>query len=90
VRDTVNLLKRGVPSVVLVHQHFERLAHAAIRQLGLEEDSSLIVVAYPTDRPSAETQEQLEAKAHEIIGRVPTMLTSQKGVPVEAPAEATS
>jgi hypothetical protein len=73
------MIKRGVPSVVLVHTHFERLAHAALRQLGVKTDPAQIVIAYPTDRPSAETPDELRDKAQDVVGRLAAMIAAQGG-----------
>jgi hypothetical protein len=63
VRDTVNVLREGVPAVALVHEPFRRLAHMAAAQVGMP-DAPLLI--YPRDLVSEETPEQLEAKAREV------------------------
>lgn len=64
--------------MVLVHSHFERLAHALFRQLGVGLDSSLMVVAYPADRPSADAPDELHDKALAVVNRLSEMLTAQR------------
>jgi hypothetical protein len=63
VRDTVNVLREGIPAVALVHEPFRRLAHMAAAQVGMPEAPLLI---YPRDLVSEETPTQLEAKAREV------------------------
>jgi hypothetical protein len=80
VRDTAHMLKEGVPSVVLVHAPFERAARSQLRLLGIPETDK-VVIAYPTDRPSAEGPEELMIKAREQAQKLLGMLTSQKWQP---------
>jgi hypothetical protein len=63
VRDTVNILREGVPAVGLVHEPFRRLARMAVNQVGMP-DAPLLI--YPRDLVSEETPEQLERKATEV------------------------
>ena len=63
MRDTVNVLRAGVPAVALVHEPFRRLAHMAAGQVGMA-DAPLLI--YPRDLISEETPEQLEQKAREV------------------------
>jgi hypothetical protein len=63
VRDTVNLLREGVPAVALVHEPFRRLAHMAAGQVGMP-DAPLLI--YPRDLVAEETLADLEAKAREV------------------------
>jgi hypothetical protein len=63
VRDTVNLLREGVPAVALIHEPFRRLAHMAAGQVGMTNAPLLI---YPRDLVSEESPEQLEQKAREV------------------------
>ena len=74
------MLQEGIPSVVLVHEHFERLARMELKLLGLE-DSSNIVIAYPADRPSTDSLETVMIKAREQAEKLEQMLTSQKWQP---------
>ncbi len=80
MRDTVNMIKRGIPSVVLVHEPFETLARAQMKELGIE-DSNPFVVSYPVDRPSADPPEFVRQKAREQARRLPDFLTSQEWPP---------
>ena len=63
MRDTVNMLREGVPAVALVHEPFRRLAHMAATQVGMPEAPLLI---YPRDLVDEESPEDLEAKAREV------------------------
>jgi len=63
VRDTVNVLREGVPAVALVHEPFRRLAHMAAGQVGMPNAPLLI---YPRDLVSEETPHDLELKAREV------------------------
>jgi hypothetical protein len=63
VRDTVNMLREGVPAVALVHEPFRRLAHMAAAQVGMPEAPLLI---YPRDLVAEETPEDLESKARDV------------------------
>ena len=74
------MLKEGIPSVVLVHEHFEKLARLELKLLGLE-DSADIVIAYPADRPSAESLEEVMIKAREQAEKLEKMITAQKWQP---------
>lgn len=80
MRDAAHMLQEGIPSVVLVHEHFERLARMELKLLGLE-DSSNIVIAYPADRPSTDSLETVMIKAREQAEKLEQMLTSQKWQP---------
>jgi hypothetical protein len=71
VRDTVNVIREGVPAVGLVHDPFAALARMAVRQVGMP-DAPLLI--YPRDLVSEETPEQLEAKACEVAERAAAML----------------
>ena len=63
MRDTVNMLREGIPAVALVHEPFRRLAHMAAGQVGMP-DAPLLI--YPRDLVAEETPEDLEAKAREV------------------------
>lgn len=80
MRDTVNMIKQGIPSVVLVHEPFERLARAQMRQLGIE-DSTPFVVSYPVDRPSTDPPDFVRKKAREQARRLADLLASQEWPP---------
>ncbi len=71
MRDTVNLLREGVPAVALVHEPFRRLAHMAAAQVGMPEAPLLI---YPRDLVSEETPEQLQEKAHSALDEAMRLL----------------
>ena len=71
MRDTVNVLRAGVPAVALVHEPFRRLAHMAAGQVGMA-DAPLLI--YPRDLVSEETLEQLEHKAHEVLQEAAKLL----------------
>ncbi len=77
MRDTVNMVKLGVPSVVFVHEPFEKLARAQMRQLGIE-DSKPFVIVYPVDRPSADSPEAVRKKATEQLRRMSDLLKVQE------------
>ena len=63
MRDTVNVLREGVPAVALVHEPFRRLAHMAAAQVGMPGAPLLI---YPRDLVAEESPADLEAKALEV------------------------
>ena len=71
MRDTVNVIREGVPAVALVHDPFAALARMAVRQVGMPDAPILI---YPRDLVSEETPDQLEDKACEVAERAATML----------------
>jgi hypothetical protein len=72
VRDTVNVIRAGVPAVGLVHEPFRRLAHMAANQVGMP-DAPLLI--YPRDLANEETLEQLEHKACAVAEQaVPLLL----------------
>jgi hypothetical protein len=78
------MLQEGIPSVVLVHEHFEKLARMELKLLGIE-DSSNIVIAYPADRPTTDSIETVLLKAREQVEKLEDMLTSQKWQPAPVP-----
>jgi hypothetical protein len=71
VRDTVNVLREGVPAVALVHEPFRRLAHMAAAQVGMA-DAPLLI--YPRDLVSEETEEMLAEKASEVAREAAKLL----------------
>jgi hypothetical protein len=73
VRDTVNLLREGIPAVALVHEPFRRLARMAAGQVGMP-DAPLLI--YPRDLVAEETPEDLEAKACEVAAEAARMIVS--------------
>jgi hypothetical protein len=74
------MVRLGIPSVVFVHEPFEKLARAQMRQLGIE-DSKTFVMVYPVDRPSADLPEVVREKAKDQVSRIPDLLTSQEWRP---------
>ncbi len=66
MRDTVNFIRQGIPSVGLVHHHFEKLARMQSVQLGMPDAPILI---YPQDLPSVDLPERVLEKAREVVGR---------------------
>jgi hypothetical protein len=71
VRDTVNLLREGIPAVALVHEPFRRLARMAAGHVGMP-DAPLLI--YPRDLVAEETPEDLEAKACEVAAEAARMI----------------
>ena len=71
MRDTVNMLREGVPAVALVHEPFRRLAHMAARQVGMA-DAPLLI--YPRDLVAEESPEDLEVKAREVAAEAAKMI----------------
>lgn len=71
MRDTVNLIREGVPAVGLVHEPFRRLARMAVAQVGMP-DAPLLI--YPRDLVAEETAEELEAKAREVAEQAVALL----------------
>jgi hypothetical protein len=73
VRDTVNILREGVPAVALVHEPFRRLARMAAGQVGMPEAPLLI---YPRDLVAEESPEQLDDKARDVAAEAAKMVLS--------------
>ena len=71
MRDTVNLLREGIPAVALVHEPFRRLAHMAAGQVGMPGAPLLI---YPRDLVAEESADQLDAKAREVAAEAAQMI----------------
>lgn len=71
MRDTVNVLREGVPAVGLVHEPFETLARLAVAQVGMPNAPLLI---YPRDLPDREPCDVLERKARDVAARAAAML----------------
>jgi hypothetical protein len=71
VRDTVNVIREGVPAVGLVHDPFAALARMAVKQVGMP-DAPLLI--YARDLVSEETPDQLEVKAREVAERAASIL----------------
>ncbi len=75
MRDTVNMVRQGIPAVGLVHAPFEKLARMQVVQLGMPDAPILI---YAQDLPSKDSPELVHQKAQEVAGRVIDMLLSQQ------------
>ena len=71
MRDTVNMLREGVPAVALVHEPFRRLAHMAASQVGMANAPLLI---YARDLVSEETPEDLAVKARDVADEAVQLL----------------
>jgi hypothetical protein len=71
VRDTVNVIREGVPAVALVHDPFAMLARLQVAQVGMPDAPVLI---YPRDLPDQEAPDALARKAEEVAGRAATFL----------------
>lgn len=71
MRDTVNVIREGVPAVGLVHDVFGTLAQLAVAQVGMP-DAPLLV--YPRDLPDEESPDILDRKAHDVAARAAVML----------------
>lgn len=80
MRDTVNVLKAGLPSVVLVHEPFALLARGQLRNLGVE-DVDKVLLAYPQDHPVGDPPEAVQAIAQTVAGRLEEMLIAQRWGP---------
>ena len=75
MRDTVNMVRQGIPAVGLVHEPFEKLARMQVVQLGMPDAPILI---YAQDLPSKDSPELVQKKAQEVAGRVIDILLSQQ------------
>lgn len=75
MRDTVNMVRQGVPSVCLVHEPFEKLARLQVAQLGMP-DAPLLI--YPQDLPSKDSPGLVQQKAEAVAARVIDVLLSQQ------------
>jgi hypothetical protein len=71
VRDTVNVIREGVPAVALVHEVFAMLARLQVAQVGMP-DAPLLL--YPRDLPDQEPPDLLERKAGEVADRAAAFL----------------
>ena len=71
MRDTVNMLREGVPAVALVHQPFAMLAQLQIAQVGMP-DAPLLI--YERDLPDQEPPHVLEKKAEAVAERAAAFL----------------
>jgi hypothetical protein len=75
VRDTVNVIREGVPAVALVHEPFETLARLQVAQVGMP-DAPLLV--YVRDLPDQEPPHVVEKKAQEVADRTVALLLAVK------------
>lgn len=75
MRDTVNMVRQGVPSIGLVHEPFEKLARMQAVQLGMPDAPILI---YPQDLPSSDSPELVQQRAQEVAVRVIDIVLSQR------------
>lgn len=75
MRDTVNMVRQGVPSIGLVHEPFEKLARMQAVQLGMPDAPILI---YPQDLPSSDSPELVQQRAQEVAMRVIEIVLSQR------------
>jgi hypothetical protein len=75
VRDTVNMIREGVPAVALVHEPFAMLARLQVAQVGMP-DAPLLI--YARDLPDQEPADVLERKAAEVADRAAAFLLSQR------------
>jgi hypothetical protein len=71
VRDTVNVIRAGVPAVGLVHEPFAMLAGLQVAQVGMPDAPVLI---YARDLPDQESREDLQRKAAEVADRAAAFL----------------
>lgn len=76
MRDTVNMVQQGVPSIGFIHKPFEKLAKMQAVQLGMP-DAPLLI--YPQDLPSKDPEDFVQKKAEEISELISGMLLSQRG-----------
>lgn len=82
MRDTVQVLKLGIPSIVLVHEPFEYLARLQLRNLGVEDVDSVLLV-YPQDQAVGDTSELVRSRAREAAKRLAPMVTEQTWGPAK-------
>ncbi len=73
MRDTVNLIREGVPAVGLIHEPFATLARLQVAQVGMPDAPVLI---YARDLPDQEPPDVLERKAREVAERAGVLLLS--------------
>ncbi len=71
MRDTVNVIREGVPAIALVHEPFAMLARLQVAQVGMP-DAPLLI--YARDLPEQEPPHVLEKKAEEVTGRAAVFL----------------
>ena len=71
MRDTVNVIREGVPAVALVHAPFATLAQLQAAQVGMPDVPLLI---YERDLPGEEPPHVLEKKADAVADRAAVLL----------------
>ncbi|MBI2161736.1 MAG: hypothetical protein HYU25_15410 [Candidatus Rokubacteria bacterium] len=71
MRDTVNMIREGVPAVALVHEPFATLAQLQAAQVGMP-DAPLLI--YERDLPGQEPPHVLEKKAEAVAERAAVFL----------------
>jgi hypothetical protein len=71
VRDTVNIIREGVPAVGLLHDPFKEVARLAVAQVGMPDAP---VLAYPRDLVNQESESDLDQKARQVAIRAGSML----------------
>lgn len=76
MRDTVNVIREGVPAVALVHEPFAMLARLQVAQVGMP-DAPLLI--YPRDLPDHEPPDALLRKAEEVAERAAKLLLGLRG-----------
>lgn len=77
VRDCVNLLRAGIPAVILVHEPFEKLARIQFEIQRVTEIPGVSVaplLVYERDLIDRESTEMVIAKARAVIDRAAAML----------------
>ena len=73
MRDGVSLSRAGHPTVVFVHDFFERAARAQARALGMPD---LKIYVYPQFKPG-DSEEVEAAKAAKAVAELPAILEHQ-------------
>lgn len=71
MRDTVNVIREGVPSVALVHEPFAMLARLQVAQVGMPDAPVLV---YARDLPDREPPDVVDKKAQEVADRAAVFL----------------
>jgi hypothetical protein len=74
VRDAVAAYREGVPTVVLVHGPFEKLAKTQCAALGA---ADLPLLIYKQDALARDTDDEIVARASEVARRLPDFLVQQ-------------
>lgn len=67
MRDAVAAHHEGIPTVVLVHGPFEKLARAQCSALGV---SSLPLLVYRQDALARDSDDEIAAKAKQVAGQI--------------------